>query len=91
MDKALVAVAAAVYGMISSLCGSVLELTHADPIRVFHFPRLSQKRLLRQTVENEYRQSHFDLTRENAIAGTLEVSKGGRGGLPLAHDLAGKV
>jgi hypothetical protein len=33
----------------------------------------------------------FDLTRENAAAGTLEVSKGGRGGLPLAHDLARKV
>ena len=33
----------------------------------------------------------FDLTRENAVASALEVSKGGRGGLPLAHDLAGKV
>jgi hypothetical protein len=33
----------------------------------------------------------FDLTRENAVAGALAVSKGGRGGLPLAHDLAGKV
>ena len=33
----------------------------------------------------------FDLTRENAVAGTQEVSKGGPGGLPLAHDLARKV
>ncbi len=34
---------------------------------------------------------HFDLTRGNAVAGTREVSKGGLGGLPLAHDLARKV
>ena len=33
----------------------------------------------------------FDLTQRNAVAGTLEVSKGGRGSLPLAHDLAHKV
>ena len=33
----------------------------------------------------------FDLPRGKAAAGTLEVSKGGRGGLPLAHDLARKV
>ena len=34
---------------------------------------------------------HYDLTRRNAVAGTQEVSKGGLGGLPLAHDLARKV
>ena len=32
----------------------------------------------------------FNLTRENAVAGTLEVSKGGPESPPLAHDLAGK-
>ena len=31
---------------------------------------------------------HYDLTRRNAVAGTQEVSKGGLGGLPLAHDFA---
>ena len=34
---------------------------------------------------------HFDLTQRNGAAGTWEVSKGGPGGLPLAHDLARKV
>lgn len=34
---------------------------------------------------------HFDPMRGNAVAGTPEVSKGGRGGLPLAHDLARNV
>ena len=34
---------------------------------------------------------HFDLARRNGVAGTREVSKGGLGGLPLAHDLARKV
>ena len=31
---------------------------------------------------------HFDLTSRNGVAGTREVSKGGPGGLPLAHDFA---
>ena len=34
---------------------------------------------------------HFDLARRNGAAGTRAVSKGGPGGLPLAHDLARKV
>ena len=34
---------------------------------------------------------HFDPARRNGAAGTREVSKGGPGGLPLAHDLARKV
>jgi hypothetical protein len=34
---------------------------------------------------------HFDLALRNAVAGIREVSKGGLGSPPLAHDLAGKV
>lgn len=34
---------------------------------------------------------HFDLAQRNGVAGTREISKGGPGDLPLAHDLARKV
>jgi hypothetical protein len=34
---------------------------------------------------------HFRPTHGNGVADTREVSKGGPGGLPLAHDLARKV
>ena len=63
-------------------------------IRFFHFPTLPQNPILHfcgTRGKMNTGKKHFDLTRGNAVAGTREVSKGGRGGLPLAHDLARKV
>ena len=61
---------------------------------LFHFLPLQQNPILHfcgTRGKMNTGKKRFDLTRENAVAGTLEVSKGGRGGLPLAHDLARKV
>ena len=63
-------------------------------LRFFHFLPLSQKPILHFCVTQgkmNTGKKRFDLTRGNAVAGTREVSKGGLGGLPLAHDLARKV
>ena len=60
----------------------------------FHFRPLSQKPILHfcgTRGKMNTGKKHFDPTRRNGVAGTREVSKGGRGDLPLAHDLARKV
>jgi len=60
----------------------------ANPL--FHFPLLLQNHFFNFAArrENEYRQKHSGPARGNGVAGIWEVSKGGLGGLPLAHDFA---
>lgn len=60
----------------------------------FHFRPLPQKPILHfcgTRGKMNTGKKHFDLAQRNGAAGTREVSKGGPGDLPLAHDLARKV
>ena len=78
--------------VLEALCSQ--EKTSTKLSAFFHFLPLSQKPILHFCGTREKMNTgkkHFDLTRGNAAVGTLEVSKGGRGGPLLAHDLARKV
>jgi hypothetical protein len=66
----------------------------AASIRFYNFrERLQQARLCFCSTRGKMNtgNKHCDLTQGNAVGGTREVSKGGPGGLPLAHDLARNV
>jgi hypothetical protein len=78
----------------SEIGNQILTSFCTDLMLFFHYPPLSQKPIFHfcgTRGKMNTGKKHFCLTRENAVAGTREVSKGGRGGLPLAHDLACKV
>jgi len=65
----------------------------AVPIRFFIFGsgQKSTVAFLQHAGEMNTGKKHFRPTHGNGVADTREVSKGGPGGLPLAHDLARKV
>ena len=61
---------------------------HCAPV---HFPHAAAKPLLyfcNMRGKMNTGKKHFWPTRGNGVVGIQEVSKGGPGGLPLAHDFA---